>query len=114
MGKSKFLKPDITTSQALTAAALSYTTTIARAFKLDQINFHASEAITEDITITLDAKGGANYDVVLRRISLVAEQDAVYKPDFEANYQAGDEIKVQCTKANSTGTIYCTIKTSEV
>ncbi len=114
MGKSKFLKPDITTSQNLATGDLDYTTAISRAFKLDQIIIHFSVAVTETITITLDSKNGANYDTVLRTVDLVAEQNFVFKPDFEANYQAGDEIRVQITNANLTGVAYAIFKTSEV
>jgi len=114
MGKSKFLKSDLTSSQDLSAGALSYTTAIGRAFKLDQISIKASVNITEDITVTLDSKNGANYDVVLKAATLSAEQYFVWKPDFEANFQSGDEVKVQCTNANTTGTVYLTIKTSEI
>jgi len=108
------LKPDITTSQDLSADALSYTTSIGRRFKLERILFHASVAITETITITLDSGKGANYDTVLRRKSLSSEQDFIYIPDGENNYYAGDEIKIQCTNANLTGVLYANIKAREV
>ena len=108
------LKPDIVTSQDLSTGALSYTTSIGRRFKLERILFHASVAITETITITLDSGQGATYDVVLRKKSLSSEQDFIYIPDGENNYYAGDEIKIQCTNANLTGTIYATIKCREV
>lgn len=110
----RFLKPDINTSQDLSSAVLSYTTSIAKAFKLDQIIIKASVNITETITITLISAKGTNYNAVLRKRSLSAEQNFVYKPEGGSNYQAGDEIKVECTKANSTGTVYLTIKTSEI
>jgi hypothetical protein len=108
------LKPDLNTSQDLTADALSYTTTITKACKLDQILFKASVAITETITITLDSAKGANYDTVLRTINLSASSSYQYKPEGEMNLQAGDEIKIQCTNANVTGTLYVTIKLSEL
>ena len=108
------LKPDITTSQDLSADALSYTTSIGRRFKLERILFHASVAITETITITLDSGKGANYDTVLRRKSLSSEQDFIYIPDGENNYYAGDEIKIQCTNANLTGVLRAIFKTREV
>jgi hypothetical protein len=114
MGKSKFLRPDITFSQDLSLDALSYTTAAGQAFKLDQILFKASVNITETITITLDSAKGADYDTVLASVDLTAEQSFVYKPDFEANYQAGDKIKVQCTNANTTGVLKGIIKQSEV
>jgi len=108
------LKPDIVTSQDLSLGALSYTTSIGRRFRLERILFHASVAITETITITLDSGKGVNYDTVLRKKSLSAEQDFIYIPDGENNYYAGDEIKIQCTNANLTGALYANIKTREV
>ena len=107
-------KSDKTTSQDLSAAALAYTTSIARRFKLDSVNGKSSVAITETVTITLDSAKGANYDVVLATISLVAKSSFVWRPDGEMNLQSGDEIKVACTNANTTGTIYVVVKTSEL
>lgn len=108
------LKKDKTASQALSSGALSYTTDYARAFKLEQIMIKASVAITETVTITLDSAQGSNYDTVLATLLLDAESSAVWRPSGEANFQAGDEIKVQCTNANATGTVYATIKASEI
>jgi len=113
MGKSKFLKPDITTSQNLLNGALSYTTTLTQAFQLEEIHFHFSENVTETITIILDSIHGDNYDTVLRTINLNAEDDAVYRPPVKVNYAVGDQIKIQCTQANLAGIVYATIKISE-
>lgn len=114
MKTAHFLRKDITFSQDLSADALSYTTSIGRKFKLEQILFRASIAITETITITLDSAHGSTYDTVLRVKQLSAEQNFVYVPEGETNFQAGDEIKVQCTNANLAGIIYGQIKTSEM
>jgi hypothetical protein len=114
MGKSKFLKEDVTTSQDLSSAALSYTTTVTQPFQLEAILFHFSVAVTEKITITLDSVNGANYDTVLRTINVNSATDAVYIPDSKINFYAGDKIKIACTNANATGTVYATIKMSEV
>lgn len=110
----KFLKTDISGSQDLSSAALSYTTSISKPFKLEQIIIRASVAITEDITITLDSGKGANYDTVLRKKSLSAEQNFVYKPEGQSNFLVGDEIKIEVTNANTTGTVYYLIKCSEL
>lgn len=110
----KFLKPDDTFSQDLSTAALSHTLTFTKPSKLQKIVFHASVAITETITITLDSVEGAAYDAVLRKVTLVGKQDYVYTPDGENDYQTGDIIKVECTNANTTGTISGTIKTREL
>jgi len=108
------LRSDITTSQDLSSGALSYTTSIARQFKLERIYFHFSAAVTETITITLDSAKGANYDTVLRKVNLSSSADFVYVPEGQANFKNGDEIKVQCTNANLTGIVYVTFKTQEV
>jgi len=110
----KFIKLDKTTSQDLSSAALSYITSYARNFRLEQIIIRASVAITETIKVTLDAKAGANYDTVLDSYDMVAEQYYVFRPQGNANFNSGDEIKVTCTNANLTGTVYVTIKTSEI
>lgn len=109
-----FLKLDKTTSQDLSSASLNYTTSYGRKFRLDQIIIHFSVAVSESITITLDAKAGANYDTVLQSAVLVAEQNFVYRPQGKMDFQEGDEIKVQCTNANLTGICYVTIKSSEI
>lgn len=114
MRTAVFLKSDKSTSQDLSAGALSYTTTFARKFKLEQINFHFSQAVTETITITLISALGTNYNTILQSVALVAETDFVYRPQGEANFQANDEIKIQCTNSNLVGICYAHIKSSEV
>jgi hypothetical protein len=114
MAKSIFLRPDITTSQDLSAGALSYTTSINRRFKLQEIVLHFSVAVTQTITITRDSVNGANYDHVLANRSLSNEQDFIYRPQGEEDFQIGDEIKVQCTAAAGVGIVYVTIKTREL
>jgi hypothetical protein len=114
----KFLKPDLTSSQDFTAdgfPALSYTSSSnSRKFKLEEISIHFSVAVTETVTITRDSVNGANYDHVLAKRSMVAEQDFVFRPQGEENFQAGDEVGVQCTNANHTGVAYLVIKRAEL
>lgn len=112
--QNRALKPDKTASQNLASAALSYTTDYGRRFKLESVMIHASVAITETVTVTLDSVHGSNYDIVLAKQDLDAEQDFVFRPQGELNLQVGDEIKVQCTNANTTGIVYATIKSSEI
>jgi len=109
-----FLKADVKGSQDLSSAALSAVTTTTKPFRLEEIHIHASQAITETVTITIDSKHGANWDAKKVSRSMVAEQDFVYRPQGEANFQAGDEIKVQVTNANGVGIVYYTIKRSEL
>lgn len=114
MKTAHFLKLDKKTSQNLALDDLDYTTSYARAFKLEQILIHADVAISETVTITLDSVHGSSYDTVLKEVTLVAETDFVYEPLSEKNFQAGDEIRVQVTNANLTGTVYAVIRTSEM
>tara|TARA_Y100000310_G_C20286485_1_gene625116 strand:+ start:277 stop:627 length:351 start_codon:yes stop_codon:yes gene_type:complete len=114
MPNSKFLIPDITTSQDLTAAALNFTTSIGRPFKLNEIHIHFSVVVTETITIKINSAQGANYDAKKVSRSLVAEQDFVYRPQGEATYQSGDEIDIDITNANETGVAYVTVKAEEL
>ena len=114
MKTAHFLRKDITTSQDLSVGALTYTTTISRKFKLEEISLHFSVAVTETVTITRDSSNGANYDHPLARRSMVAEQDFLFRPTGENNFQDGDEVKVQCTNANLTGVCYAILKTSEM
>ena len=110
----KFLKGDDTFSQNLSSGSLSHTLTFTKPTRLQKITAHADVAITEEITITLDSVKGSAYDVILRKKSLSAEQDFVYTPDGENDYQTGDAIIVTCTNANLTGTISVLIKTREL
>lgn len=110
----KFLRPDDTFSQDLSTAALSHTLTLTKPAKLQKITFHASVNITETITITLDSIKGAAYDTILRKVTLVGKQDYTYTPEGENDFQTGDIIKVECTNANTTGTLSGIIKCREL
>ena len=109
------LKPDITFSQDLSiglGTPLSFTTTIGRRFKLEQIIFNATGNLTETITITLDSVSGV--DGILAKIDLIAEQNYTYTPTGQKNFYAGDEIRIQCTAAGDAETISGVVKTSAV
>lgn len=112
--QNRILKPDKSFSQDLSADALSYTSNYARRFKLESVNLRASVAISEAVEVWLDSHLGANYDVRLAYFEFVSEQDFIFRPQGEANYQSGDEIRVTCTNANLTGTVYGHIKASEL
>lgn len=114
MKTAHFIKKDITFSQDLSSAPLSYTTTVGRKFKLEEIIFRASQAITETITITRVSAQGSAYNTVLRTMELTAERDYVYRPTGEANFLEDDEIKVECTNANGVGTIRGILRLSEM
>jgi len=109
-----FLKLPISFSQDLSAAALSYTTTMTRKFRVKSISFKASQNITEDITITRDSHLGATYDIKLRTKGLVAEQNYIYVPERgDDSFNMGDNIKIECTNANGVGILYGELKLAE-
>ncbi len=114
MKTAHFLSSDITTSQDLSKAALSYTTAIGRKRKIEVITFHFSQAVSEVVTITLDSAKGANYDTVLQEVALVSETDLVWRPQGEMNIQSGDNIKIDVTDNGGVGVCYVNIKTSEM
>jgi len=116
MGISRFTNFDQDFTQDLSAGALSFTTTTTggKKFHLDQVVIHFSTAVTETITITVDSLKGANYDTVLISCPFASETDFVYRPEGDAIFNAGDEIKVQCTNDGAVGIAYGNVKTSEV
>ena len=107
------LKP-ITTSADLTSAALSFSTSLDKNFRLCGVHFHASENITETCKVIKDMNAGANYDSELASQALSSADDYVFRPTGEEMFYKGDEVKVTCTKANTTGSIYVSIYVKEV
>ena len=99
----------VTFSQALTSAALNQSTTYENLVRITAIYIKASVAITETITITLVSPDGANYDCILDTKTLNSESSYIFHPSWNVIIFPGSSIKVQCTNANSTGTVYVTI-----
>lgn len=114
MKTAHFLRTILRSSKDLSAGALSYTPTTTRAFKLEEVTVHADANITETITITRVSVYSSSYDVVLAKRVMEGEADFVFRPQGECNFFAGDKVKVQCTNANTTGIVYCEVKTSEL
>lgn len=112
MTSQHFLRNPLTSSQDLSSEALSYTTSINRDFKLEEICIKFSIAITEIITITRNSKQGTNYDIVIDKKVLSGDTYYVFKPQGECNFIAGDEVKVECTNANGIGVVYLEIRVS--
>lgn len=110
----KFLKNPVTATQDLSQGALSYTTPWVRKFKLDQVLIGFSQAVSETVSVILVSNIGTNYNRVLQSVTLVAETDFVFRPQGEANFNPGDQIRVTCTNANLVGTAYLELKASEL
>lgn len=99
-------------SQDLSASAgtaLSMETAFGKPWRLTEVLVHTSVDITETITITKTSKTSASYDTELASNGLSVANDYVFRPTGECLLQEDDEIKVQCTAANATGTVYVTI-----
>ena len=96
-------------SQSLVSAALNQSYDFAQETSIKAIYLKASTNITETITITLISPNGSNYDIILDTKTLNAEQNYVFHPLWDLNIIKGASIKIQCTNANITGTIYGTL-----
>ena len=111
----KFLKFDKPFSQDLSAGALSFTTDLSnKPFKLEQVYFKSTVAITETISITIDDVDGASYDQLVREVDLPGESSYTFRPQGETNYPAGCQVKVEITNANGVGVVTGKVKTSEL
>ena len=108
------LNSDQYATQDLSSGDLSATFSYSKRYKLDEILINFSQAVTETVTITMISKNGANYNVPLDTIPTNGASSVVFRPQGEANFQASDEIQVQCTNANGIGIAYVTIKSSQL
>lgn len=111
MGDKSILKTvfESTATQDLSSAALDVTTSIAFDTQLSMVTIKASVNITETVTISIDQNAGANFDVILASEKFKNQQDMVYIPDGDVYLKKGTEIRVQCTNANTTGTVYVVV-----
>ena len=108
----KMLRENIkkyTGTVALTSAALLLLTTETKPFRLLKVTLKASENITETIQVTYDSGTAAAYDTIEDSTALTAAQNYVFRPTGNDIFAAGDNVKLSCTKANTTGTVYATI-----
>jgi len=96
------------TSQALTGAALDYTTSFGAKTKITTITLNASEAITETVTFAINSLTGANYDTVIVSEGLTAETDVYYSPE-NLVLRSGDELDIDCTNNNTTGSVFAVV-----
>lgn len=78
------------------SGALALSTTEGRRFKLVMatVHFDTAPAADEDVTLTLNARDGSEYDTVLARATPADESatDVVMTPDEDWIFEAGDEL----------------------
>lgn len=100
----------MSTSQDLSAAALSYTFNFPGDGRFLWCQFHASEAISETISVTSNNKAGANYDTLLKSYAWSSGTDYFWAPSPALEFEAGHGLVFGVTNANTTGTVYLTIQ----
>lgn len=95
-------------SQDLSAGALNYTTNFAAKTKVLQVLFHASTTISETVNISFNSTTSANYDTVVKSVTLSSESNVAWLPD---NFVllSGDEVTITCTNGGGSGTVYVTV-----
>jgi hypothetical protein len=71
---------------------------VSQAYKIEHVTLHLSVAPTtsENFTITMDAKDGAQYDTLLQSVDLSASAttDLVWYPDEQLYLTGGDSLDV--------------------
>jgi len=97
--------------QDLSVAALQEDFDFPVSCKLVTVYLRASVPITEDVTVSFISKDGSSYDTQIDTDRLTAEQDYVYQASGSIGINEGDKVRVECTNANTTGTVYTTVKT---
>lgn len=89
---------NVTTSTG--TGAVDLTTSGSNRFRLVAVTAHASAAVTGAIEVSLDAKDGEDYDVLLSSTA-TGWTDSVYLPESDFIFEEGDEINVSCANSGS-------------
>lgn len=101
------------TSQDLTAAQLSYTTSIADKFKVHSVLAHNTAALADkSLSVSFNSLDGANYDTVIGYEAFDGGTDIAFVADDNLRgvvCESGDEITLTTAGATNLGTLYCTI-----
>ena len=101
-----FLKKNFT--QDLTSDALDFTMESVYDMRVIQVTIKASTNITETITITLDQKEGSDYDITVKESTLNSKRNYLLSDKY-VYLTKEDKLRIQCTNANTTGTVYGTV-----
>lgn len=86
----------------VSAAALSFITTINSRYMLESISVHFSTAVTPTITVTLQSKYGPNYNTLLRSRAITpaaVDYYEVFGDGYE--FELGDEIILGITSVGA-------------
>lgn len=92
----------VTVTSDTGSAAINKSTALAANFRLSSVTLHASGGMAnENLTISIDANDGAEYDAILFTINTSGVTDICFTPDNDLLFESGDEIVVSCTNTNS-------------
>lgn len=99
------------TSQDLSSAALDYTTTFGKLFRLIAVLLHSDGNISGAAAVKFNSKDGSNYDTIIDSSTLSTAANVVLanRADREHVFQNGDEVTITMAKGSNTATIYATI-----
>ena len=94
---------EIETQVATGAAAIATTLAPGEAFKLLEVRVHlsAASATSENLTLTMDAQAGANYDAVILTKDLNTLTSYVYSYEDDRYFTDSDEIDVAWANSDS-------------
>jgi len=102
-------------TQDLSSGPVNFTTTYpSKPFGLQYVSMKFSQAISETVTVSLDSVLGAAFDDVIAEVQLVSEKEFTLRPQGEAHYRSGDQIRVQCTNNNLVGTASTKVVAREI
>lgn len=100
----------LTAEQDLTANPLDVSFEFSRAGRLASVYVKCSANTTETITVGYDSREGSDYDTCIVSETWESQQNYVYAASGEVAFNEGDKVRVQCTNANTTGTVRVTVK----
>lgn len=104
-----------TTSQDLSSGALSFTTSFSTDFKLAQITFVNTTDVQEEVVLAIDSGQGAAFDAVIFKQDVEMKSDQgnsfIYQPDQPCYFKSGDELKIDVTNNDTSGTLSVVIST---
>ncbi len=93
---------EATATQDLSAGPLSFTTSFGTDFRLVGVFFHMTGAVSQTITVTLDALAGAGFDTVIGKKTLSSNTDAQFVPAASLqDFLGGNEVKIEMTDSGS-------------
>ena len=105
-----------TTTQDLSAGALDFTTTLGTDFRLVSIFIHSTIAISQTMTVTVDALAGVGFDTVIGKKTFISKSDIQFVPAaVNQDFADGNEIRVQMTNSGTpAATVSVTVVSTQI